>query len=123
MEMTLPSFAAVPLTADLRNISNRVFGREYQLEIAAALAALDRSSTVEEIFLKARERAESADLEIPKESSVRTAVERLAVAGAVTEFPSPRPGIAGYFEPRPGSSFWDFALELCKATASTEGQP
>jgi hypothetical protein len=113
--MTASEVAEEQITTELRALSKMVFGREYELEVAAAAALLGENSTVEEIFLKARERAEEAGLEVPKESAVRTCLERLVTAAALTGVPSPRPGVPGYFEPRTGSAFWAFALELCQA--------
>jgi hypothetical protein len=113
--MTASQVADERVTKELRALSKAVFGRGYELEVAAAAVSLEKNSTVEEIFLKARERAEEAGLEVPKESSVRTCLERLVRANALTGHPSPRPGVAGYFEPRSDSTFWDFALELCQA--------
>jgi hypothetical protein len=113
--MTASEVVEEQITAELRAVSKGVFGREYELEVAAAAATLGGNSTVEEIFLKARERAEEAGLEVPKESAVRTCLERLVIAAALTGVPSPRPGLPGYFEPRTDSAFWAFALELCHA--------
>jgi hypothetical protein len=113
--MTASQVAAQRVTGELRALSKAVFGRWYEIEVAAAAASLEKNSTVEEIFLKARERAEEAGVEVPKESAVRTCLERLVRANALTGHPSPRPGVSGYFEPRPDSAFWDFALELCEA--------
>lgn len=113
--MTASEVAEEQITSELRALSKAVFGREYELEVAAAAALLEENSTVEEIFLKARERAEEAGLEVPKESAVRTCLERLVIATALIGMPSPRPGVSGYFEPRMDSAFWTFALELCQA--------
>jgi hypothetical protein len=113
--MTASEVVEERITNELRALSKAVFGREYELEVAVAVAALGKGSTVEEIFLKARERAAEAGLEVPKESAVRTSVERLVSATALTELRSPRPGVPGYFEPRPNGAFWTFALELCQA--------
>lgn len=120
--MTVSDISGVRTSNGLRALSNSVFGRHYELEIAAALADLGESSTVEEIFLKARERAIDAGLEVPKEGAVRTSVGRLVTAGALSALSSPRPGIPGYFEPRTQSAFWAFASELCRAAQRPGGK-
>jgi hypothetical protein len=121
LQMTASEVAEERITIEVRALSKAVFGREYELEVAAAAALLEKNSTVEEIFLKARERAEEAGVEVPKESAVRTSLERLVAATALTGVPSPRPGLSGYFEPRSDSAFWDFALELCQAARGRPG--
>lgn len=110
--MTLARLARSGLTEQTREISNAVFGRPYQLEVASAIAALDANSTVDEIYMKTRERAGEAQLEPPKEGAVRKSVDRLVIAKAVDGFPPQRPGAPGYFAPNSDSAFWDFAAEL-----------
>jgi hypothetical protein len=110
--MTLGRFVEAEPTEEARTLSSLVFGRPYQLEVAAALAALQDSSTIERIYLKARERASAAGLDPPKEGAVRKSIARLIDAKAVDEFPGERPGSPGYFSANSGSGFWDFALDL-----------
>jgi hypothetical protein len=109
--MTL-ALADARLTGEIREISNLIFGRPYQLEVAAAIAALGTNSTIDEIYMRTRERAKNAKLDPPKEGSVRKSVERLVTAKAVHGFPAQRAGNPGYFDPNSESAFWDFALEL-----------
>jgi hypothetical protein len=51
--MTASQVAAQRVTGELRALSKAVFGRWYEIEVAAAAASLEKNSTVEEIFLKA----------------------------------------------------------------------
>jgi hypothetical protein len=114
--MTLSDLAAAPLSVGVRRVSNAVFGRPHQLEVAAAVAALGPNSTIEEIALKCRERGDDAGLEPPKEAAVRKSVERLVVMKAVDSFPAPRPGSPAYFAPVSANPFWDLAMKMHEDT-------
>jgi hypothetical protein len=110
--MMLSRLSEAQLTDEVRKVSNSVFGRPCQLEVAAAIAALDTNSTIDDIYMKTRERAEEAGLDSPKVGAVRKSVDRLATARALVEFPAQRPGTPSYFNPNSDSAFWDLALEL-----------
>jgi hypothetical protein len=110
--MTLRSAARAESSVRCRGLSNDLFGRSFQLEIAFAAAALTSGFTLEELESEIRARAIRADLEPPKSSAVRTGVHRLMNVGVIIELSSPRPGVPTYYQPAPNSSFWPFVMEL-----------
>jgi hypothetical protein len=73
------------LTQSARDLSQEVFGRPHQLEVAAAVARVEATFTFEEAYEEAKSRALSAGLEPPGRSAVRTNLQRLARAGALTQ--------------------------------------
>lgn len=108
----MPEVAQAALTPRSRELSNAVFGRPHQLEVATAVGAMDAGFVVEDLVLKARERATDAGLDPPKESAVRKNLTKLVSAGAVSVLPSTRPGIAGYYSVDETAPFWPFLLDL-----------
>jgi hypothetical protein len=116
MDMTISELAQAQLTAESRVLSNAIFGRDYQLEIAAAAAGLEAGFVTDDLWMETRRRAEDAGLVPPKESAVRTSLARLVSAGALDLLPPSRPGSPGYYSPARESAFWPFALELYART-------
>lgn len=62
----------------LRELSNEAFGRPHQLEIAAAVAGLEGTFTVEEVLERVRALARNAGEDAPGPSAVRKGLARLS---------------------------------------------
>lgn len=108
----IKSVAHARLTQESRDLSNAIFGRPHQLEVATAVAAMDGGFVIEDLVIKARERASDGGLDPPKDSAVRKNLARLVSGGAVDALPPTRPGIAGYYSVGEASPFWPFLLDL-----------
>jgi len=110
--MTVQELRSAPLTQESRDLSNEIFGRPLQLEVAAAATCLEQGFVIDDLCMEVRRRAETAGLDPPKESAVRKNLAKLVAAGALDVLPSSRPGSPGYYSPAQDSAFWSFALEL-----------
>jgi hypothetical protein len=110
--MTLTELADTPLTVGSRDLSQDLFGREYQLEVAVAVVRLEAGFVIDDLYMEARRRAADAGLDPPKESAVRKSLAKLVAAGAVDVLPPARRGSPGYYSPAADSAFWPFALQL-----------
>lgn len=62
----------------LRELSQEAFGRPHQLEVAAAVAELKGTFTVEEVIEEVGTQAKSAGEDAPGASSVRKGLARLS---------------------------------------------
>jgi hypothetical protein len=111
----MTSLTDVKPTQTLRDLSNSLFGRPHQLEIAVAIASHSGALTIDEVLDLAQMRAGEAGLDVPKRGAVSKSIDRLVLAKALEEFPSPRPGSPCYFTQIDGSSFWGLVGELCGA--------
>jgi hypothetical protein len=112
--MTLPQLAQTATTQALRDVSQTVFGRPHQLEIAAAIAGIQGGFEIDDLHREAQDAASSAGLDRPSRSATQKNLAKLVAAGAVNELPPPRPGVPGYYSAAAASAFWAFALELCR---------
>jgi hypothetical protein len=110
--MTAGDLARATITEASRRLSQEIFGRPHQLEVAAAVGELHDGFVIEALLKKAEVRAIAAGLAPPKQSAIRKNLERLVKAGAVRSLPSPRPGSPGYYSAAGDSAFWGFASQL-----------
>lgn len=95
-----------------RKISNDLFGREYQLEVASAAAGLEAGFLVEDLVDEVGRRAHDAGVEVPKQSAIRKSLARLVEAGVIDMLPAPRRGSPAHYTAAPDSGFWLFAVQL-----------
>src|SRR3954453_17619247 len=80
--MTLPQLAHIVPTQSLRALSQTVFGRPHQLEIAAAVAGIQEGFEVDALHRQAQDAATSADLDPPSLGATRKNLARLIAVGA-----------------------------------------
>jgi hypothetical protein len=105
------SIAKRQLTPSARDLSQELFGRPHQLEVAAAAARLEPTFSFEEAYEEARSTALSAGLEPPGRSAVRTNLQRLARAGALTQVLGTRTGEKHAWVRAESSSFWTWLAQ------------
>lgn len=110
--MTIPEVRQATVTRASRRLSNGLFGREYQLEVAATAASLDPGFLVEDLSEEVTRRAREADVEVPKLSAVRKNLAKLVEAGVVDMLPASRPGSPAHYTAVVESGFWTFAAQL-----------
>jgi hypothetical protein len=91
---------------ELRRLSNLIFGRDHQFEVAQAVAVLDPAIGAEDVIDEVRRRSAAEDGGRPSEATVRKCLERLELMGAVRSARSGRVGVADVWLRQDDSPFW-----------------
>jgi hypothetical protein len=99
--------------AVLRDISNEVFNRPHQLEVAQAASRQAASFSAGEVIGAVRERARDAGQAPPGDSAARKNLQRLAALRVVRHVQDPAVGQSDMWQREP-SLFWEWLEELEK---------
>jgi hypothetical protein len=98
--------------AELRELSNRVFGREHQLEVAQAVLALGEDMAADDVVDEVRRRSAAEGGGRPSGSAIRNGLVRLEPMGAVTCARSGKVGTADVWLRQTDSTFWGWLAQV-----------
>jgi hypothetical protein len=101
----------MPLT-QLRALSNRVFGRDHQIEVAEAVLVLGNDMSADEVIDEVRQRSASEGGGRPSPTAIRNCLERLEPMGAVRCARSGKVGTADVWMRETTSGVWEWLAEV-----------
>jgi hypothetical protein len=107
--------------AELRAVSNRVFGREHQFEVAQAVLALGEDMAADDLVDEVRRRSAAEGGGRPSTSAIRNCLERLEPMGAVKCARSGKVGTADVWLRQTDSAFWEWLADVAPRDEAKTG--